>query len=112
MSSNLGGWEWIGGFDKIKLYPTPCACQKVVVHYLQKCKDWKVATQAMKEGAYAFCCILIGNVRSKYISPPGPGGGMQLNGESLLAKGYELKAKWEEDLIYKFGDLGGGITLD
>jgi len=38
-SSNLGGWEWIGGFRHIKLYPIPYNVQKVIVHYIQKLKE-------------------------------------------------------------------------
>src|SRR5581483_5668574 len=51
VSSNIGGWEWVSDMGYIKLYPTPCRGQRVIVHYLQKCKDWKEVTQAMQEGA-------------------------------------------------------------
>lgn len=104
-SSNLGGWEWVSDLGHIKLYPTPHATQTVMVHYLQKCKDWQEVTQAMQEGALAHAMIMLGHVRAKYTSPPGPGGGMQLDGEYMKTKGWELKEKWQEELIYKFGDL-------
>lgn len=110
-SSQMGGWEWVSDLGYIKLYPVPCGCSTVMVHYLQKCKDWKEVTQAMQEGALAHAMIMLGHIRSKYASPPGPGGGMQLDGEYMKTKGWELKEKWQEDLIYKFGDLLP-ITMD
>lgn len=109
-SSQIGGWEWVSDMGHIKIYPTPCGRQKVMVHYLQKCKDWKEVTQAMQEGALAHAMIQLGHIRGKYASPPGPGGGMQLDGEYMRTKGWELKDKWQEELITKFGDLLG-ITL-
>lgn len=104
-SSNIGGWEFVGGMDAIKLYPTPCRCSKVAVHYLQKCKDWKEVNQAMEDGALAHALIALGHVRAKFANPPGPGGGMQLDGQYMREKGWELLEKWKEDLIYRFGDL-------
>jgi hypothetical protein len=104
-SSNIGGWEWVSDMGWVKLYPTPCACQQVSVHYLQKCKDWREVTQAMQEGALAHAIIMLGHIRGKYAQPPGPGGGMALDGDYMRQKGWELKDKWQEELITKFGDI-------
>jgi len=111
VSSNLGGWEWIGGLGTIKLYPIPYKVQRVMVHYLQKNKDWCDVTQAMQEGALSYAKEILGRVRSKYPSPPGPGGGMQLDGQQLLQEAKEERQKWFEDLLYKFGDIPP-ITMD
>ena len=111
ISSNLGGWEWVGGFRHIKLYPIPFKPQKVIVHYMQKCKDWGEVTQAMQEGALTYAKEILGRIRSKYPSPPGPGGGMQLDGQALLQEAREDRKQWFEDLIYKFGDIPP-ITMD
>jgi hypothetical protein len=83
-----------------------------MVHYLQKCKDWKEVTQAMQEGALAHAMIMLGHIRGKYQQPPGPGGGMSLDGDYMRTKGWELKEKWQEELITKFGDFQLPITLD
>jgi hypothetical protein len=111
VSSNIGGWEFVSDTGHIKLYPTPCRCSIVIVHYLQKCKDWKQVTQAMQEGALAHAMIMLGHIRGKYQQPPGPGGGMALDGDYMRQKGWELKEKWQEELIYKFGDIVP-ITMD
>lgn len=111
VSSNLGGWEWIGGFGTIKLYPIPFKAQRVIVHYLQKNKDWPEVRQAMQEGALSYAKEIVGRIRSKYPSPPGPGGGMQLDGQQLLQEAKEERQKWFEDLIYKFGEPLGP-TMD
>lgn len=105
VSSNLGGWEWVSDLGHIKLYPTPCRGQKVMVHYLQKCKDWKEVNQAMQDGSLCHAMIMLGHIRGKYQQPPGPGGGMALDGEYMKTKGWELKEKWQEELITKFGDI-------
>ncbi len=105
LSSALGGWEWVGGFRHIKLYPVPCGVQSVIVHYLQKCKDWECVTQAMQEGALCHAKIMLGRIRSRIKNPPGPNGGIQLDGDQLLAEGKEEKAQWQQDLLQRYGDL-------
>ena len=110
-SSQIGGWEWVSDLGYIKLYPAPCGCNTAMVHYLQKCKDWKEVNQAMQEGALAHAMIMLGHIRGKYASPPGPGGGMQLDGDYMRTRGWEMKKEWQEELIYKFGDLPV-ITMD
>lgn len=105
ISSNIGGWEWVSDMGYIKLYPAPCKSQRVMVHYLQKCKDWKEVHQAMQEGALAHAMIMLGHIRGKYGAAPGPGGPRQLDGEYMRQKGWELKEKWQEELITRYGDL-------
>lgn len=104
VSSQLGGWEWVGGFRDIKLYPTPSFQTKVAVQYLQKCKDWEEVTQSMQEGALSYAKEIVGRIRSRIKNPPGPGGGVQLDGDTLLAEAKVERDKWKEELIYKFGD--------
>lgn len=111
VSSNLGGWEYIGGYNTIKLYPVPYRVQKVIVHYMQKQKDWPEVTQALQEGALTYLKEILGRIRSKYQSVPGAGGGVVMDGQQLLQEAREDRQKWFEDLIYKFGDILP-ITLD
>lgn len=110
-SSQIGGWEWVSDMGYVKLYPTPCGCNTVMVHYLQKCKDWREVTQAMQEGALAHAMIMLGHIRGKYASPPGPGGGMQLDGDYMRTRGWEMKKEWQEELIMRYGGLLP-ITMD
>lgn len=111
VSSNLGGWEWIGGYRHIKLYPVPCRVQRVAVHYLQKCKDWEEVTQAMQEGALSYAKEILGRIRSRIKNPPGPNGGVQMDGPELLQEAKEERKQWFEDLIWKFGDGQGPISM-
>lgn len=103
-SSQIGGWEWVSDMGYVKLYPTPCRCSRVMVHYLQKCKDWKDANQALREGALAHAMIILGHIRGKYTQIPGIQGGVQNDGQYMKDKGWELKQKWEEQLITRYGD--------
>lgn len=110
-SSALGGWEFLGGLNSIKLYPVPYRVQKVMVHYLQKNKDWAEVTQAMQEGALTYAKEILGRIRSKYQSVPGAQGAVAMDGSTLIQEAREDRQKWFEDLIYKFGDLPI-ITMD
>jgi len=111
VSSNIGGWEFIGDMRAIKLYPTPYAAQRVIVQYLQKMKDWGEVTQAMQELSLSYAKEILGRIRSKFQTTPGPGGGIQLDGQALLQEAKEERKEALENLIYKFGDLMGP-TLD
>jgi len=110
-SSALGGWEFLGGLNSIKLYPVPYRVQKVMVHYLQRNKDWGEVTQAMQEGALTYAKEVLGRIRSKYQSVPGAQGAVAMDGSTLIQEAREDRQKWFEDLIYKFGDLPI-ITMD
>jgi len=110
-SSALGGWEFLGGLNSIKLYPVPYRVQKVMVHYMQKNKDWGEVTQALQEGALTYAKEILGRIRSKYQSVPGAQGAVAMDGQTLLQEAREDRQKWFEDLIYKFGDLPY-ISLD
>lgn len=111
MASNIGGWEFYGGYQNIKIYPIPYRAHRVVVHYLQKNMDWPRVQSVMQEGALAFAKIMLGRIRSKIKNPPGPNQGIQLDGEILLQEGLQEKKEWEEKLITRWGDLPY-ISLD
>ena len=84
LASNLGGWEWYGGYQHIKIYPIPYRVHRVVVHYLQKNNDWPRVQSVMQEGALAYAKIMLGRIRSKIKNPPGPGCVVHLDGDTLL----------------------------
>lgn len=105
LASNLGGWEWYGGYQHIKLYPIPYRNHRVVVHYLQKNMDWPRVQSVMQEGALAYAKIMLGRIRSKIKNPPGPGGGVQLDGDTLLTEGNQDLKDWKEQLITRYGDI-------
>lgn len=107
ISSQQGGWEFLGGFGNVKLFPIPYRSYTVVVRYLQKQPDFRQVTQAMQEGALAFAKIVLGRIRSRISNPPGPNGGIQLDGQAILAEGLQEKKDWEERLLVRFGDILG-----
>lgn len=104
-SGQQGGWEWLGGYNHIKLYPIPFRNVPVIVRYLQKRPDFGQVTQAMQEGALAFCKIILGRIRSKIKNPPGPNGGIQNDGDQILQEGIQEKKDWEEKLLTRWGDI-------
>lgn len=112
LSSQIGGWEWIDGYCNIKLYPTPCRCNAVIVHYLQKKPDFKQVTQAMIDGSLAYAKEMLGRIRGKYNNTiPGPGGPITLDGQQLIQEAREDLTAWQEALIYRYGDILP-ITMD
>lgn len=111
LASQLGGWEWVDGFCNIKLYPTPCRCNTVMVHYLQKKTDFKQVTTAMIEGAFFHTMQMLGRVRGKWTNIPGPSGGLTLDGPALLAEAKEGLTQWRQDLINRWGDGPQGLIF-
>ena len=107
VSGQQGGWEFLGGYNSIKLYPIPYRTYPVAVQYLQRQPDFKMVTQAMQEGALAFAKIILGRIRSRIMNPPGPNGGIQLDGATILAEGLQEKKDWEEKLLNRWGDVLG-----
>jgi hypothetical protein len=107
VSGQQGGWEWLAGYRHVKLYPIPYRTYPVVVKYIQRKTDFKQVTQAMQEGALAFAKIILGRIRTRIANPPGPNGGVQLDGNTILAEGLQEKKDWEERLLIRFGDVLG-----
>lgn len=107
LSSGLGGWEFVGGYKHVKLYPIPQRSYNVAVHYMQRCNDWDEVTLAMQEGALAHAKMMLGTIRKKYQGGLGPSGGMQLDGEAMYQEGKAEYTQWREDLIYRWGDILG-----
>lgn len=107
ISGQQGGWEFLAGYGHIKLYPTPYRTYPVALHYLQRRPDFQLVTQAMQEGALAFAKIILGRIRSRILNPPGPNGGIQLDGQIILAEGLQEKKDWEEKLLTRWGDVLG-----
>jgi hypothetical protein len=104
LASNIGGWEYVGGHRHIKLYPVPCGASRVAVKYIQRCKDWEEVSHVMEEGALSFAKEILGRIRSRIKNPPGPNGGVQLDGDQLLMEAKEERQKWMEDLNNRWGD--------
>lgn len=107
VSGQQGGWEFLGGYNNIKIYPVPYRTYPVAVRYLQRRPDFKLVTQAMQEGALAFAKIILGRIRTRIMNPPGPNGGVQLDGQTILAEGLQEKKDWEDKLLVRFGDVLG-----
>lgn len=105
VSGQQGGWEFLGGYEHIKIYPIPYRTYPVAVRYLPRRPDFKIVTQAMQEGALAFAKIILGRIRSRIGNPPGPNGGVQLDGATILAEGLQEKKDWEQNLLVRFGDI-------
>jgi hypothetical protein len=114
LSSGMGGWEYVGGYRYIKLYPIPFKAYRVIVHYMQRCNDWDEVTLAMQEGSLIHAQLMLGAIRKKYQGTFGPGGGFSLDTDMYQTAKQDY-LQWKEDLIYRWGDiLGpsmGGIIL-
>jgi hypothetical protein len=48
---------------------------------------------------------MLGRIRSKIKNPPGPNGGVQLDGDTLLQEGNADLKEWKQDLLTRYGDI-------
>ena len=107
LSSANGGWEW-GPENEILLYPNPLGNEWVCVHYLQRMKEWPEVVTWMQQYALAEAKEMLGRIRSKYATVPGPNGGLTLDGPQLISEAREDKPlllqqlldKWAADHMY------------
>lgn len=109
-SGALGGWEFIGGYRHIKLYPIPYNTSFVIVQYIQRCMDWNDTVLMMQEGAWIHARIMLGSIRKKFQGSFGPSGGFSLDGESMYQEAKADYKEWKEQLLTHWGD-GPGISM-
>ena len=95
-----GGWDILDG-RYLQLYPTPAVDDVAILEYrglnpitmTPKMKNW------VQKYTTACAMYLLGQVRSKFKVVPGPGGGTQLNGDSLILQANEMKKALKEELM-------------
>ena len=68
-------------------------------------KDWNSTMQVLQEGVLWQVKEILGRIRSKFANIPGPSGGMQLDGQTLLAESKVEKDQWMQDLLFKYGEV-------
>jgi len=98
--SQEGAWDVLNG-NLLQLTPTPAvddycileyrALDSNTIHYAYK--SW------IKRFALACCKEILGQIRGKYQTLPGPGGGAQLNGSDLIQQATQEKEKLMEELL-------------
>jgi len=77
----------------------------VVDERLSRVPEDKVKTTALRlvqEGALIHAKIVLGRIRSKFESPPGPGGKIKLDGKQLLNESRDEMHWWLEKLDKAF----------
>mgnify|MGYP007063422706 CR=1 FL=1 len=99
-----GSWEVINN-KYLQLYPTPVMTpQEVMVEYRALSSDTihPAYRNWIQKYSLAIAKGLLGQIRSKYASIPGPGGGASLNGTALIQQSETEKKELEEKLIQEF----------
>ena len=99
--SNEGSWNVVNN-QYIQLYPAPTQTPtEVIVEY--RALDSNTINHAYRNWIqrYALACAkgILGRIRGKYRTLPGPGGGSQLDGESLVRESKEEKQLLIEELM-------------
>ena len=99
--SNEGSWSVVNG-KYIQLYPAPTETPTpVIVEY--RALDSNTINHAYRSWIqrYALACAksILGRIRGKYRTLPGPGGGAQLDGETLTRESAEDKKLLIEELM-------------
>lgn len=98
--SQEGAWDVLNG-NILQLTPTPAVDDYCIleyrgldantIHYAYK--SW------IKRFALACCKEILAQIRGKYVSLPGPGGGTQLNGASLSQQATQEKQELIQELL-------------
>lgn len=98
--SQEGTWEIING-KYLQLYPRPVTTpQEVIVEFRALDSDTLHPYYKTWIKNYALACAkeILGEVRGKFKTLPGPGGAV-LNGDDLIARSREDKLKLEDQLL-------------
>ena len=96
-----GGWDVING-NVLNLTPTPIYSGiHVIVCYrgLDAGTMHPFYSNWIQRYALAVCKGILGEIRGKYKTLPSPGGGAQLNGDSLLQQSEKEKEKLRDELL-------------
>jgi hypothetical protein len=110
--SNEGSWNVVNN-QYIQLYPAPTQTPtEVIVEY--RALDSNTINHAYRNWIqrYALACAkgILGRIRGKYRTLPGPGGGSQLDGESLVRESKEEKQTLMEELLSEIEEKPYFIT--
>jgi len=110
--SNEGAWSVVNN-KYIQLYPAPTETPTpVIVEY--RALDSDTINPAYRNWIqrYALACSkgILGKIRGKYKTLPGPGGGAQLDGESLSRESAEEKKLLVEELLTEIEEKPYFIT--
>jgi hypothetical protein len=99
--SNEGGWSVVNG-KYIQLYPAPAETPAPVIIEF-RALDSNTIHHAYRNWIqrYALACAkgILGRIRGKYRSLPGPGGGAQLDGGVLVQESTQEKQALMEELM-------------
>lgn len=96
-----GTWDLING-RFLQLHPAPAFTpDPVILEYRALDSNTMHSAYRAWIQKYATACAkeVLGQVRGKYATLPGPGGGAQLNGDKLIAQAEAEKTKLEEELM-------------
>lgn len=96
-----GTWDILGG-KYLQLYPPPSTTPEEVV-IIYRAIDTNVISPAWRNWIqkYSLACakVVLGEIRSKYATIPGPAGGSQMNGTALIQEGNQEKEKLQQELV-------------
>lgn len=109
LSSTMGGYEIVGDGD-IMLYPNPRSSCYVIVHYMQRKRDWDETNEWVQDYALALAKQMLGRIRSNISQVVTPGGAVQLDGPALIQEALQEKQQLEEDLLMKWSSPLGIIS--
>ena len=98
--SQEGSWDVLNG-NILQVTPTPAIDDYCILEY--RAMDSNTIHYAYKSWIkrFALACAkeILGQIRGKYQTLPGPGGGAQLNGNDLIQQATQEKEKLMEELL-------------
>jgi hypothetical protein len=102
-------YNWRESTRELHIYKRFAREEKVLIEASCEKTEDEILTdrwleQWVRQWALADCMIMLGRIRGKYSNLPGPGGGLQLNADSLISEGNQL----QEDCRRQVADMEVG----
>jgi hypothetical protein len=110
-------FKWNTATKKLTILQRPRAEEEILLYCYnyrpdEQLLDDYLAVQWIKDYTLASCKYMLGEARSKFATIAGPGGGSQLNGESLKAEAQAEMEKLEAEVASAIpGGVGYGFTI-
>ena len=103
------GYNWREATREVKIYRKFSAAEKVLIECSCEKSEQELLVdrwvqQWIQQWAEAELMFMLAHIRGKFVSLPGPGGGLSMNADTLISEGTRL----QEDCLRQIQDLEVG----
>lgn len=105
-------FNWREATRELRIYKKFGTPEKVLIECSMEKTEQELLTdrwvaQWIQNWAKSVCCQMLGNIRGKYQTLPGPGGGLTMNADILMAEGERLQTECLRQIMdFEIGQNG------